>query len=88
MAPGSLETYGPERHAAGHAASPYRQSAGATSFLASALWEERLQTFEQELQPAVAANGQQRNDFTAGRNDDRGNRGGRGIHGLIALSSA
>lgn len=77
----------PGRHVSRHAASPYRQSAAAKPSLASALWEQGLQTLENELKPAIAANRQQGDDLTTGGNDDGDDCSSRRVHSSKALIS-
>lgn len=51
-------------------ASPYRQTALAIPCQHSTLWEDYLQRLENQLNPAVFFDRQQRNNFRASRNDD------------------
>jgi len=44
------------------------------------LWENHLQCLNQQLNPGVLPDRQQRNDFRASRNDDGNNSGSGGIH--------
>ena len=76
-------TYSPAPTAANDRASPFRRS-GSARFL----WEDDLKRFDDQLNPSVLFNRQQRNNFRACSDDDRNGSKCGGIHVFRALPLA
>ena len=74
------EICGPALLFAGDHASLYRQIAPARRCRISTLWENYLQSFDNQLDPAVFFDGQDGDDFASGGNQNRNHSSGGGIH--------
>lgn len=82
------ETWLVVQHAEGDAASHVCRNATAKQRQRSALWEDKLQHFHQQLHPGILTDGQQGDDFTASSyNDGKRSKSG-GIHDEIASTTS
>ena len=74
-------TYSPAPIAVGGRASPYHQSAKATSCRRLLFWEDDLQCLDDQLHPGVLLDRQQGDNFRTSSDHDGDSSNGSGIHG-------